>query len=89
MASLDWSQCPAVESIPGKVSGAWVFRDTRLPVATVIENLEDLTVEEVMEQFDVTREQVMAVLEFMAQSREASAPVDASSSLTTERHTMR
>jgi uncharacterized protein (DUF433 family) len=54
-ATLDWSQCPAVESIPGKVSGAWVFRDTRLPVATVIENLEDLGVEEAMEQFDVTR----------------------------------
>ena len=49
MANLDWSQCPAVESVPGKVSGAWVFRDTRLPVATVIENLEDLSVEEVME----------------------------------------
>jgi hypothetical protein len=30
MASLDWSQCPAVESIPGKVSGAWVFRGTRV-----------------------------------------------------------
>lgn len=40
MAALDWSQCPAVESIPGKVSGAWVFKGTRLPVATVIENLE-------------------------------------------------
>ena len=56
MPSIDWSQCPAVESIPGKVSGAWVFKDTRLPVATVIENLEDLSVDEVMEQFDVTRE---------------------------------
>jgi uncharacterized protein (DUF433 family) len=54
MPVLDWSQCPAVESIPGKVGGAWVFRDTRLPVGTVIENLEDLSVEEVMEQFDVT-----------------------------------
>lgn len=42
MAALDWSQGPAVESIPGKVSGAWVFKGTRLPVATVIENLEDL-----------------------------------------------
>jgi uncharacterized protein (DUF433 family) len=68
MRGLDWSQCPAVESIPGKVSGAWVFRDTRLPVATVIENLEDLSVEEVMEQYDVTREQINAVLEFVAQS---------------------
>ena len=68
MASLDWSQCPAVESIPGKVSGAWVFKGTRLPVATVIENLEDLSIDEVIEQFDVTREQVMAVLEFVAAS---------------------
>ena len=41
MAALDWSQCPAVESITGKVSGAWVFKGTRLPVVTVIENLED------------------------------------------------
>jgi uncharacterized protein (DUF433 family) len=86
MTSLDWSQCPAVESIPGKVSGAWVFRDTRLPVATVIENLEDLSVEEVMEQFDVTREQIRAVLDFVAQSlkvpvqpAQESAPVDAHS----------
>ena len=68
MKGLDWSQCRAVESIPGKVSGAWVFRDTRLPVATVIENLEDLSVEEVTEQYDVSREQINAVLEFVAQS---------------------
>ena len=73
-ASLDWSQCSAVESIPGKVSGAWVFRDTRLPVATVIENLEDLSVEEVMEQFDVTRAQITAVLEFVAQSLKTPPP---------------
>jgi uncharacterized protein (DUF433 family) len=85
MATLDWSQCPAVESIPGKVSGAWVFRDTRLPVANVIENLEDLSIEEVMEQFDVTREQIVAVLDFVAQSLNAPAashtpvPVDAHS----------
>jgi uncharacterized protein (DUF433 family) len=68
MPVLDWSQCPAVESIPGKVSGAWVFKGTRLPVTTIIENLEDLSIEEVMEQFDVTREQIKAVLEFVAQS---------------------
>ena len=74
MPTLDWSQCPAVESIPGKVSGAWVFRDTRLPVATVIENLEDLSVEEVMEQFDVTREQITAVLDFVAPGLNAPAP---------------
>ena len=68
MPALDWSQCPAVESIPGKVSGAWVFKGTRLPVATVIENLEDLSVDEVIEQFDVTREQITAVLDFVADS---------------------
>ena len=71
---LDWSQCPAVESVPGKVSGAWVFKGTRLPVATVIENLEDLTVEEVMEEFDVTRDQINAVLDFVARSLKTPSP---------------
>ena len=85
MATLDWSQCPVVESIPGKVSGAWVFKGTRMPVATVFENLEaGLTVEEVMEEFAVTREQINAVLHFAAQSLEARsapalAPADAHS----------
>ncbi len=69
---LDWSKCAAVESVPGKVSGAWVFRGTRLPVATIFENLEDgLSIEEIMEQFDVTREQVTAILDFAARSLEA------------------
>ena len=69
MPSLDWSQCPAVESVPGKVSGAWVFKDTRMPVATVFENLEaGLTVEEVMEEFSVPREQITAVLHFAAKT---------------------
>ena len=77
MAALDWSQCPAVESIPGKVSGAWVFKGTRLPVATVIENLEDLSIDEVIEQFDVTREQIKAVLEFVAKSLRSDVPTGA------------
>ena len=69
MAVIDCSQCPAVESVPGKVSGAWVFRGTRMPVATVFENLEaGATIEQIMEWFDVTREQVVAVLEFAARS---------------------
>jgi uncharacterized protein (DUF433 family) len=67
--TLDWSECPAVESIPGKVSGAWVFKGTRMPVATVFENLEaGASIEDIMEWFDVTREQVNAVLEFAARS---------------------
>lgn len=75
MATLDWSQCPAVESIPGKRSGAWVFRGTRTPVSTVFENLQDMNVDEVVEEFGVTREQVQAVLEFVAQSAETPAPL--------------
>jgi len=82
MASLDWSQCPAVESIPGKVSGAWVFKDTRMPVSTVFENLESgATVDEIMEWFDVTREQIVAVLEFAARSLDAPAPASNSREL--------
>lgn len=72
--ALDWSQCPAVESIPGKVSGAWVFRGTRLPVSTVFENLEaGANIEEVAEWFDVSPEQIKAVLEFAARSLDAPA----------------
>ncbi len=72
LASLDWSRCPAVESVPDRRSGAWVFRNTRMPVATVFENLEvGSTIEEIIEQYDVTREQIRAVLEFAARSLDA------------------
>ncbi len=77
MSNIDWSQCEAVESVPGRMSGAWVFRDTRLPVATVFENLEDMSVEEVMEQFDVSRGEIEAVLDFVAKSLRDSAPIAA------------
>jgi uncharacterized protein (DUF433 family) len=40
MPTLDWSQCSAVESVPGRLSGAWVLRNTRMPVSAVFENLE-------------------------------------------------
>jgi uncharacterized protein (DUF433 family) len=72
VAALDWSQCPAVESIPGKVSGAWVFKGTRMPVAIVFQNLEaGASIEEIMEWFDLTREQITTVLDFAARSLEA------------------
>jgi uncharacterized protein (DUF433 family) len=74
MATLDWSQCPAVASVPGRLSGAWVFKDTRMPVAAVFENLEvGSNIEEIMEQHDLTREQIQAVLEFAARSLDARA----------------
>jgi len=74
MPALDWSQCPSVESVPEKVSGAWVFRGTRMPVATVFENLEaGARIEDIVEWFDLTREQVATVLDFAARS--LAAPV--------------
>ena len=67
---LDWNQCLAVERSPGKVSGAWLFRGTRVPVKALFENLEDgATVEDFLEWFPgVTRAQVQAVLEFTERS---------------------
>ena len=67
---LDWSKCSAVERIPGKVSGAWLFKGTRVPVTALFENLEDgATVDNFLEWFPgVTRGQVEAVLEHTGQS---------------------
>ena len=75
MAALDWSRCPAVESVPEKASGAWVFRGTRMPVAAVFENLEDgMSIDEIVRLYDgLTREQVQSVLEFTARSLEVPA----------------
>jgi uncharacterized protein (DUF433 family) len=61
-----------VESVPGRLGGAWVFKNTRMPVSTVFENLESgASVDEIMEWFDVTKEQIVAVLDFAARSLDA------------------
>ena len=64
-AMLDWSQCRAVERVPGKVSGVWVFKGTRVPVRALFENLEGgASVNDFLKWFPgVTHEQVVAVLE--------------------------
>jgi uncharacterized protein (DUF433 family) len=86
MPALDWSQCPGVESVPGRLGGAWVFRDTRMPVASVFENLEcGSSIQEIMEQYDVTREQIQAVLEFAARSLDAP-PIPAGAVSTADAH---
>jgi uncharacterized protein (DUF433 family) len=61
---LDWSQCPAVERVPGKVSGAWLFKGTRVPVKALFENIEGgATLSEFLDWFPgVTRAQAEAVL---------------------------
>ena len=76
MAALDWSQCAAVESVPGKVSGAWVLRCTRMPVATIFENLEaGDSLDDILCWFEgLNREQVKAVIDFAARSLETPAP---------------
>jgi uncharacterized protein (DUF433 family) len=67
---IDWSQCTAVERSPERVSGAWVFRGTRVPVRALFENLESgATVNDFVAWFPgVTREQAEAVLVHAQQS---------------------
>ena len=67
---MDWSRCSAVEQNPERVSGAWVFQGTRIPVAALFENLEDdVPVHQFVEWFPgVKLEQVRAVLEHAARS---------------------
>jgi len=69
---LDWSKCPAVERVPGKVGGTWLFKSTRVPVRALFENLESgARVDEFLEWFPgVTREQVELVLRHAEQSLE-------------------
>ena len=61
---LNWSECPAVERAPERVSGAWVFRGTRVPVRALFENLEEgASIDHFLEWFPgVTRDQAVAVL---------------------------
>ena len=72
---IDWSTCTAVERDPERVSGAWVFRGSRVPVAALFENLEDgVSVGEVIALFPgVSLEQARAVLEHVARSALAAA----------------
>lgn len=67
---LDWKQCPAVERVPGKVGGAWLFKGTRVPVTALFENLQaGAGVDDFLEWFPgVTREQVELVLRHAEQS---------------------
>ena len=69
-AVIDWLSCPAVERDPTRVSGAWLFRGTRVPVAALFENLEDdASVQQFIEWFPgVTLEQARTVLEQAARS---------------------
>jgi len=71
---LDWATCQAVERDPDKVSGAWVFRGTRVPVSALFENVEGgATLDQFLAWFPgVTRAQAEAVLEHAVRSVQAA-----------------
>ena len=71
---LDWHRCPVVEQSPEKVTGAWLFKGTRVPVSALFQNLESgSTIDEFLEWFPgVGREQVVAVLKYTESSLAAS-----------------
>jgi uncharacterized protein (DUF433 family) len=71
---IDWSRCPFVESHPQVQSGATVLRGTRMPVSAIVDNFEDgLSVAEIMEQFEVSRKDIEAVLEYAKNHRIAGS----------------
>ena len=74
---IDWEKCPAVESIPGKHSGDWLFTNTRVPVSALFGNLAaGATIEEYMEWFHPVDEwKIKAVLQHVADSLKVPAPV--------------
>ena len=71
---MNWEQCHAVERIPGKVSGAWLFKGTRVPVKALFENIEGgATIDEFLEWFPgVSLAQAEAVLEHAQRSLETA-----------------
>lgn len=71
---LGWAVCTAVERDPQRLSGAWVFLGTRVPVAALFKNLEDgISLAEFVDLFPgVTQEQARSVLEHAARSTSAA-----------------
>lgn len=68
---VDLSKCPVLESTPGKVSGAWVFKGTRVPVSAILKNMKHLTLNQLTEEYpSVTRKQIETLLDFLARSSE-------------------
>lgn len=74
-AALNWSECDAVERVPGRVSGAWVLRGTRMPVATIFENLQSgANLDDILQWYEgLDRDQVKAVIDFAVRSLDLSA----------------
>ncbi len=67
---MDWSGCPVVERVPGKCGGAPVLRDTRMFADGVIENAEDMSAEEIAEDFGLDLNDVRTVIAYAVAHRE-------------------
>jgi uncharacterized protein (DUF433 family) len=63
---IDWSQCPDAESVPGRCSGAWVAKDSRVMVAGILDNADACSAEEIADMFTLPVEQVRRILAFAA-----------------------
>ena len=73
LGMIDLSKCPALERIPGKVSGVWLFRGTRLPLWVVLDNLKSgASIDEIADWFEIDPSKIEEVLDFLA--REAEIP---------------
>ena len=68
-----WSGCDAVEQVPGKVSGAWVFKGTRVPVSALFNNLSRMDITEFASHFPVDKQQVQTVLEYISKLLDETA----------------
>lgn len=66
--NTNWTNCPVVERDPDRVSGAWVFKGTRVPVRALFENIQGgASVDDFLEWFPgITRQQVEAILEYVS-----------------------
>lgn len=74
---IDLSECPELERVPGKVSGKWLFRHTRLPLSAVLVNLgSGASLDEVSDWFEIPRERIVAVLGFLAQEADRPLPLE-------------
>jgi uncharacterized protein (DUF433 family) len=73
---IDWCDCPDVERVPGRVSGQWVVKDTRVLADAVIENADDYSPEEIATDLypDVGAERARRIIAYARAHAHASAP---------------
>lgn len=73
---IPWKDCPDVERIPGKVSGRWLMKGTRIPVQAVLDNAEDFTPEEIVAEIypSLSLDEVRRVIAFARKGAHAPHP---------------